>query len=90
MSKGSLPALSGKILSTVWRMNATGQKVVSEDTVRGELSLTNDEFVKEVDRLQNQGFLSRVKVNEKPSLCLTPLGLAILRQIEEDNLEELK
>jgi predicted transcriptional regulator len=90
MPGGSLPALSEKILGTVWKMNAAGQKAVAEDTVRAELSATIDEFAKEAEMLQKQGFLSRVKVNEKSSLFLTALGLAILRQIEEDNLEELK
>ena len=90
MPAGGLPALSEKILSTVWKLNSTGQKAVPEDTVRAELSATNDEFANEAEMLQKQGFLNRSKVNEKPSLSLTPLGLAILRQIEEDNLEELK
>jgi len=90
MPAGGLPALSEKILSTVWKLNSTGQKAVPEDTVRLELSVAIDDFVKETEMLHKQGFLSRLKVDEKPSLSLTPLGLAILRQIEEDNLEELK
>lgn len=90
MPAGSLPPLSEKILSTVWKMNTAGQKAIPEDTVRSELSASNEEFAKEAEMLQKQGFLSRVKVNEKHSLFLTPLGLAILRQIEENNLEELK
>ena len=90
MPMESLPLFSEKILSTVWKMNTAGQKAVPEDTVKDELSISNDEFTKWVEMLQKQGFLSRVKVNEKPSLFLTPLGIAILRQIVEDSLEELK
>jgi len=86
----SLPALSEKILSTLWKMNASGQKSVLEQRVRAELSFTTDEFAKEVERLLAQGFLSNVTVNDVQSLSLTSLGVAILRQIEEDNLEEIE
>ena len=85
-----LPALSEKVVSTLWKMNARGQKPVPEQALRAELSLTVDEFAKEMERLRNQGFLSNVKVNEIPSISLTPLGVAILRQIEEENLEEIE
>jgi predicted transcriptional regulator len=90
MPAQGLPPLSEKILSILWKMNAAGQKAVPEDTVRAELSATNDELANEAEMLQKHGFLSRTKINEKPSLSLTPLGIAILRQIEEDKLEELK
>ena len=90
MPAESLPALSEKILSTVWKMNLSGQKAVPEQTLLAQLSIAADEFAIEMERLRNQGFLSSVKVNEIPSLSLTPLGVAILRQIEEENLEEIK
>ena len=86
----SLPTLSEKILSTLWKMNASGQKSVLEQRVRAELSVATDEFAKEVERLLAQGFLSNVTVNDVQSLSLTSLGVAILRQIEEDNLEEIE
>jgi RIO-like serine/threonine protein kinase len=90
MPLDSLTPLAERILLTVWKLNAIGARFVSEDSVRAELSVAIDELTKEIQNLYTQGFLSKTTINEKTSISLTALGLAILRQIEEDKLQELK
>ncbi|MGA2785065.1 MAG: hypothetical protein ABSF09_10255 [Candidatus Bathyarchaeia archaeon] len=90
MSPDSLSPLAEKILATVWKLNGLGNRSIPEERVKTDLSITQDELIAETQKLQAQGFLSRIKVDEVVSLSLTPLGLAILRQIEEDSLQELK
>ncbi len=90
MPPESLSPLAEKILATVWKLNALGNRAVSEGRVKIDLAIAQDELTAETQKLQAQGFLSRLKVGEGVSLSLTHLGLAILRQIEEDNLQELK
>jgi hypothetical protein len=90
MPPESLSPLDEKILASVWKLNALGNRAVSEGRVKTDLAIAQDELTAETQKLQTQGFLSRLKVGEEVSLSLTHLGLAILRQIEEDNLQELK
>ena len=90
MPLDSLTPLAERILLTVWKLNAIGARFVSEDSVKAELSVAIDELTKEIQNLYTQGFLSKTTINEKTSISLTALGLAILRQIEEDKLQELK
>ena len=90
MSPDSLTTLAEKILATVWKLNALCNRSIPQERVKTDLSITQDELIAETQKLQAQGFLSRIKVDEVDSLSLTPLGLAILRQIEEDSLQELK
>jgi len=90
MPPESLSPLAEKILASVWKLNALGNRAVSEGRVKIDLAIAQDELTAETQKLQAQGFLSRLKVDEEVSLSLTHLGLAILRQIEEDNLQELK
>jgi RIO-like serine/threonine protein kinase len=90
MPLDSLTPLAERILLTVWKLNAIGARFVNEDSVRAELSVAIDELTKEIQNLRTQGFLSKTTINEKTSISLTALGLAILRQIEEDKLQELK
>jgi hypothetical protein len=90
MQPDRLTSVAERILLTVWKLNALGSHSVLEETVKSELSIPEEEFREERERLQAQGFLNWQKIDEKPSLSLTPLGLAILRQAEEDSLQELK
>lgn len=90
MPSQSLTPLAEKILLTVWKLNGLGSHSVPEDSVKGELSLTIEELAQEMQILHTLGFLSKETVDKKASVSLTPLGLAILRQIEEDKLQELK
>ena len=90
MPPEGLSALAERILAALWKLDALGDRSVSERKVKTELAIAQDELTAETQKLQAHGFLSRLKVDEEVSLSLTPLGIAILRQIEEDHLQELK
>jgi len=81
--------LSEKILLAVWKLNVVEAKPVTEDALRSELSDSSDSFSQELKTLRDLGFI--VTGNEgRTEYVLTPLGVAILRQIEEDKLQELR
>ena len=90
MPPEGLSSLAESILLAVWKLQALGSRSVLEEAVRSKVSVPADEFNAETGRLSELGFLTRQEIDQKPSLSLTALGLAILRQVEEDNLQELK
>jgi RIO-like serine/threonine protein kinase len=90
MQPDSLTPVAERILYTVWKLNAIGSRFVFEEAVKSELSIPAEEFREEMERLQEQVFINTQKIDGKASLSLTPLGLAILRQAEEDSLQELR
>lgn len=63
------------------------QNVVLADITKNNASLTLEE---DITRLQELGFVEIAVLDGQASLSLTPLGISLLRQIEEDRLEELK
>jgi len=62
---------------------------VAEETLKSELPDPSENFPQELNTLQELGFITRSTTNGKAGIALTPLGLAILRQTEEDKLQEL-
>ena len=90
MPTDTLSVLSEKILLAVWKLNGVGAKSVTEDALRSELSDSSDGFSKELKTLDDLGFIVRRNGNGQTEVGLTPLGVAILRQIEEDKLQELR
>jgi hypothetical protein len=44
----------------------------------------------EINNLEKLGFISSSSPDTPNQISITPLGLSILRQIEEDQLQELK
>jgi DNA-binding HxlR family transcriptional regulator len=90
MPSDTLSVLGARILLTVWKLNAVGTRPVAEEALRAELPDSSDDFSQELQTLQDLGFVVKGNTeNEKNEFALTPLGLAILRQIEEDKLQEL-
>lgn len=81
-----------RILLVLWKMKGVGKNRVMEDSLKSDPSLatSGDLLTSEIVNLQNQGFLETVPADDHNTVSLTPLGLAILRQIEEDRLQELK
>jgi hypothetical protein len=81
-----------RILLVLWKMKGVGKNRVMEDSLKSNPSLatSGDLLASEMVNLQNQGFIEAVPEEDHNTLSLTPLGLAILRQIEEDRLQELK
>ena len=90
MPSDTLSVLSEKILLTVWKLNVVEAKSVTEDVLRSELSDSTDGFSQELKTLHDLGFIVVGNNDGRTEYVLTPLGVAILRQIEEDKLQELR
>ncbi len=87
-----LTEIEERILLTLWKLKGIGKDHVREDTLRIDpgLEATKDPLTAKIEKLRTQGFLEIATANGGNAISLTPLGLAILRQIEEDKLQELK
>lgn len=80
-----------KILLAIWKLKGVGKNGVDEDGLRAELGEeTPQNLADAIETLRNQGFLEVTTVDGRSILSMTPLGLAILRKLEEDRLQELK
>jgi Mn-dependent DtxR family transcriptional regulator len=84
MPSDSLSEVQEEILLTLWKLSEAENQPISQDKLRAELSVTGDALIEEIRSLKVLGF-----VEGSTEMTLTPLGLAILRQIEEDKLHEL-
>jgi len=89
MPSDTLSVLGEKILLAIWKSNAVGIRSIAEDILRAELPDSSEGFSQELQALQDLGFVVKGNIIERNEFTLTPLGLAILRQIEEDKLQEL-
>lgn len=89
--RSELTDLGERILYALWKLKGIGQYHVSKDLLGADLGAsTSDETLTEaIANLRDKGFLQTFSTDGHPMLSLTALGLAILRQIEEDRLEEL-
>ena len=90
MPSDSLSEIGERILLAAWKLNGVGDRTVSEEALKAESSASAEEFAEEISILQAQGFITKSTAQESNEFALTPLGLAILRQVEEDKLQELK
>jgi DNA-binding MarR family transcriptional regulator len=87
----SLTDLEERILLTIWKLKGIGKNRVPESNLQTELSNeTPQNLGGAIEALQNQGFVERRSSTDRTFLSLTPVGLAILRKLEEDRLQELK
>lgn len=91
-SPEGLSDLQERVLLALWKLGSTGRNTVEETRLRTELSSETPEAIgAAIDQLHKQGFLSNSTLVEGGRrISLTPLGLAILRKLEEDRLQELK
>ncbi len=86
-----LSELQETTLQTIWKLKGIGANAVYEDQLRAELTIEPSENIPStVQLLQAQGFIEVREIEDRKAISLTPLGLAILRKIEEDRLQELK
>ena len=88
MPSDTLSMLGERILLALWKSSAVGTRSVGEDVLRTQLADSSDSLTQELETLQTLGFILRS--NGRNEFSLTPIGLAILRQIEEDKLQELR
>ena len=90
--ESSLSELEERVLRALWKLRGIGKNHVREEAVRADLAMAGLDTgcIKEVANLHDRGLLQSVTIEGEKEISLTPLGLSLLRKIEEDRLEELK
>jgi len=79
------------LLLTIWKQGGIGANTVDERQVTAEMAKTpSEDITATLQLLEAQGFIEIKDQGVHKVFSLTPLGLAILRKIEEDKLQELK
>ena len=87
----SLSELQETMLFAIWKLRGIGNSTVSEDQLRAQMSNQPAENIASaLKELQTEGFIDYRDNSGRVSFSITPLGLAILRKVEEDKLEEIK
>ena len=80
-----------RVLLAVWKLRAIGKSKVEASQLQAEMPDRPAQSLSgAIDSLREQGFLENSTIENQRLLSLTPLGLAILRKLEEDRLQELK
>lgn len=88
---GKLTPLGEKILLALWKTQSTGSEGTNEESLKVEFPEDPQLDIRaEITNLQTQGFLDVTSTGDGRVVSLTVLGISILRQIEEDKLQELK
>jgi len=78
-------------LLAIWKLRGIGTNTVDERQVKAEMAKDPpDDLLSTLQQLQTQGFIEIKDEADHKSVSITSLGLAILRKIEEDKLQELK
>ena len=79
------------VLLAIWKLRGIGTSTVDERQLRAEMAKDPPEdLTPTLQLLETQGFIEIKDEADRKSVSITPLGLAILRKIEEDKLQELK
>jgi DNA-binding MarR family transcriptional regulator len=86
-----LSELQERMLLAIWKSGSVGRTMIEEGRLKAELGNDPAEAIDEaIEHLHQQGFVSKNQSEGVRHVSLTPLGLAILRKLEEDRLQELK
>ena len=87
-----LDELEERVLLALWKLKGIGKNHIKEETLRADLSLGDsvDNWTQEISSLHDRGFLQVIGTNGEQEISLTPLGISLIRQTEEDKLQELK
>jgi len=89
MPSDAIPEVTEKILLSVWKLSGVEGRPVPEERLKAELG-SESELSERLRRLESQGFITKSEGDGRSILTITPLGLSILRQLEEDKLQELR
>ncbi len=92
VSGGTLSELEEKVLLALWKLRGIGTSHVKEDALKADLTQSNLQanWTNEISSLNARSLLDVTAVAGDREISLTPLGLSLIRQIEEDKLQELK
>ncbi len=87
----SLSDIQERVLLAIWKLGGIAHSTVQEANLKAEMnSEPPQDLAEAIDQLHKQGFLEKNSEESGANFSLTPLGLAILRKLEEDRLQELK
>jgi DNA-binding MarR family transcriptional regulator len=90
-STNTLSETQEAVLLALWKLRGIGTSTVDERQLRAEMAEDPSEgLTPTLQLLETQGFIEVKDEGDRKSVSITPLGLAILRKIEEDKLQELK
>ena len=79
------------LLLAIWKLRGIGDSTVTEDQLKAQVANEpKDNLPPTLTQLQSQGFIQVADNGGRKTISITPLGLAILRKIEEDKLQEIK
>jgi hypothetical protein len=79
------------ILFAIWKLRGIGGNVVNENQLRNQLTTQHPESLPStLTELQSLGFVDVENASGQKNVSITPLGVAILRKVEEDRLQEIK
>ncbi len=79
------------VLLAIWKLKGIGTNTVDERQLKAEMEKEpSDELSSTLQLLETQGFIEIKDEADRKGVSITPLGVAILRKIEEDKLQELK
>lgn len=91
MPDTTLTDLEQRVLLVIWKLKGIGKSGVDAANLQTEMpNETAQNLAGAISALSNQGFVEQADSSDYKLLSLTPLGLAILRKLEEDRLQELK
>ena len=92
VSGDPLSELEEKLLLSLWKLKGIGKNHIRETTLKADLTQSESQgnWTNAISSLNDRSLLQVVTVDGEREISLTPLGLSLIRQIEEDKLQELK
>jgi DNA-binding MarR family transcriptional regulator len=86
-SEDDLSPQERQILSAMWKAKAIGDRVISLRDLRARLpDEVKANYVSHLKTLKEKLFIQISHGNNQDAASLTPLGLAFIRQIQDDDL----
>jgi len=78
------------VLFAIWKLRGIGTNPLTEDQLKVQMANGPTEALPQaLTELQSQGFVQVESNGGRKTVAITPLGLAILRKVEEDRLQEI-
>jgi len=89
-SANSLTETQEAVLFAIWKLRGIGTNPLTEDQLKTQMANGPTEALPQaLTELQSQGFVQVENNGGRKTVAITPLGLAILRKVEEDRLQEV-
>jgi predicted transcriptional regulator len=90
-SENGLSEPQEAMLFAIWKLRGIGGNSITEDQLKAQMSNQAPEAeASTLAQLQSLGFVEVTNNNGPKAISITPLGVAILRKVEEDRLHEVR